>query len=94
MKGSLDCSRLSSRNQMDGMTVLRYRKTMGENLKEDHQRRGKEGVRLFIEICFFFFCHPLKKKESLFPHRKHRISDRQLFSSYMQIPLDSAKPSP
>ena len=88
---------------------------MGENLKEDLQRRGgarreggKGGGRLFLVTRFFVPLPPAKEEETV-PHpavfffffffffpsqKKHRISDRQLFSSYMQIPLDSAKLSP
>lgn len=91
LRGSLDCNRLSSRNQMDGMTVLRYRKTMGENLKEDHQKRGMDFGK--GEVLVYLLCHPLKTKDPTTTTTRKSISDRQLFSSYMQILLDSAKPS-
>lgn len=77
---------------MDGMTVLRYRKTMGENLEEDRQRK-RGGLVIFSGIHFL----PRVKEESVpffFSQQKCRIADRQLHSSYMQIPLDSAKLSP
>ena len=47
-------------------------------------------------IFFFIFFLPPVKKERVpfFSRKKHHISDRHLFSSYMQIPLDRAKPSP
>lgn len=69
---------------------------MGENLKEDRQRgevSGERKGRLFL-VTHFFYCQLVKKKKAPFFQKKHPISDRQLFSSYMQIPLDSAKPSP
>lgn len=65
---------------------------MGENLKEDHQRR-RGGLVIFSDMLFFL--PPIKEERvPFFFQKKCRISDRQLFSSYMQIPLDSAKPSP
>lgn len=67
---------------------------MGENLKEKgHQIGGTNG--LFSGTCIFY--HALKKKYFfLFLKNKNEspISDKELFSSYMQILLDSAKPSP
>lgn len=34
LMGRLDCRRFSSRNQTEGITVLRYRNTIGENLQK------------------------------------------------------------
>lgn len=67
---------------------------MGENLQADSQEEEEESKRvgdIFSDTRQFIW--PVSEKDS-FSIKKCPISDRQLFSSRMQIPLDSAKPAP
>lgn len=99
--GSLTVRWLSSRNQTDvnkwdeGTEVEEH-----HSFNLDHQRRKEGGGVFSVARLVFYHPHPSKVERvpsfffSFFFQKTCQISDRQLFSSCMQIPLDSAKPSP